>query len=424
MTVTPNEGDDMNSLTPPSSAARSDLLEEARRVFSGSYVDLLREKGHDFLEEEGAGSGLSDSDGAHYLDCYTSAGTYNLGRRNETIAASFKQAIDETDQGNFVMLSDYKALLARRLAEFVPGNLDCVFFGVTRGDSMEAACKLARGFTTRPEFVTVDGGLYGEDGFALALSERPGKEQFGALIPGVKTVPFGDVDAARTAITSQTAAVVLEPIQAENHCRRAAPEYYRQLRALCDAAGAKLIFDETQSGFGRTGTKFLFEQLGVWPDILVIGEAMTGGMFPMTAMVFTPELKQFFDAHPLIHLCTFGGHDLGCVVAMAALDEYERRTPWDNAATLGGRLLQDLTALAAKHPGKIASVAGIGLLVSIKLASAELAKQFCAATRRNGMLVNTGRVAPTTVLVRPALLIGPEDVARIVGVTAQTAESL
>jgi len=414
----------MANVITKSAAKPNDVFQEARKVFSASYVEMLREKGHDFLEQGGAGSFLSDSEGTRYLDCYTSAGTFNLGRRNESIKVSFKKALYETDQGNIVMPSDYKSMLARRLSEFVPGNLDCVFYGVTRGDSMEAACKLARGFTARPEFVTVEGGLYGEDSFALSLSERSGKEQFGGLIPGVKTVPFGDVDAARKAITSRTAAFIMEPIQAENHCRMADSGYYRQIRSLCDASGAKLVFDETQSGFGRTGTKFFFEQLGVMPDILIIGEAMTGGMFPMTAMVFTAELKHFFDIHPLIHVCTFGGHDLGCVVAMAALDEYDRLGPWDNAADLGVGLMKDLSALAAKHAGKIVSVAGKGLLVSIKLATEDLAKKFCSSARQGGVLVNTGRVDTTTVLIRPSLLIGTEEIGRMVIVITKTLEEI
>ena len=261
-------------------------------------------------------------------------------------------------------------------------------------------------------------------GFALALSERPGKEHFGGLIPGVKTVPFGDVEAARKAITSRTAAFILEPMQAENHCRTADPRYYEQIRTLCDAAGAKLVFDETQTNFGRTGTKFFMDQLGVTPDILIVGEALTSGMFPMTAMIFTPELKQFFDDHPLIHVCTFGGHDLGCVVAMTALDEYERLEPWNNAAELGVGLLKDLSALGAKHAGKIVSVAGKGLLVSIKLATAELAKKFCALARRAGVLVNTGRVDTTTVVIRPSLLISAEDVGMMVSAINKTVQDL
>lgn len=404
--------------------SKEDIFRDAEKVFSVSYVNLLREKGHDFLEQGYSGSILNDSDGNSYLDCCTSSATFNLGRKNAAIVERFKEAIYETDQGNFIMPSQEKTLLARKISEFVPGNLDCVLYGVTRGESMDAACKLARGFTSRPELVTIDGGCYGEAGFALSLSDRKGKEQFGQLIQSVKVIPWGDIEAARRVIGQETAAVVMEPFQAENHCRTADKSYYTQIRTLCDKTGAKLIFDETQSGFGRTGTKFFFEQVGVTPDILIIGEAMTSGMFPMTAMVFTPELKSFFDVHPLIHLCTFGGHDLGCLVAMTALDEYNQLKPWENAAYWGDLLIKELSSLAKTSSGKIISVAGRGLLISIKLADNNMALKFCAAACIAGMLVDTGSVNTSTVLIRPSLLIGRDDADKILDIVARTLQAI
>ncbi len=210
---------------------KGSLFVAAEKVFSKSLVKMISEQGHDFLEGLREGAYVFDESGNRYLDCYTSAGTFNLGRKNSTIAASLKKALYETDQGNFVMPSQEKALLARRICRFMPGNLDCVLFGVTRGESMEAALKLARGFTGHSGIVTVDSGCYGESGFALSVSERKGKEQFGALIPDVRVVPFGDVAAARSAAESKPAAFVMEPIQAENHCRTASNDYYAEVRS-------------------------------------------------------------------------------------------------------------------------------------------------------------------------------------------------
>ncbi|MBN2298014.1 MAG: aspartate aminotransferase family protein [Deltaproteobacteria bacterium] len=404
--------------------AREDILRDAGRVFSESYVKMLCAKGHDFLEQGYEGSYTGDSEGKRLLDCYTSGGVFNLGRKNPSIIQRFKKAIYETDQGNFVMPSQEKALLAHRIAGFMPGNLDCVLFGVTRGESMDAACKLARGFTARSRLVTVDGGCYGESGFALSLSDRAGREQFGRLIPDVEVIPFGDIEAAENAIGAKTAAVVMEPMQAENHCRSADPGYYQQIRTLCDASGARLIFDETQSGFGRTGTRFFFEQTGVQPDILIVGEAITSGIFPMTAMVFTPELKGFFDIHPLIHLCTFGGHDLGCMVALKALDEYDRIEPWENARSLGDRLIEDLGGLAGNYPDLLSSVSGKGLLISLKFSSRDAAEGFCRALRVEGLLMNTGKVDPSTVVIRPSLLITSEEVSGIVEAVTKTLKGM
>ncbi len=401
-----------------------ELLQAAERVFSRALVQSLGAEGHDFLEGRREGSSVYDSQGQRCLDGSSSAGTFNLGRRHPVLVTAFQRALDETDQGNFVMPSEEKTLLARRLAAFMPGDLECVLYGVTRGESLDAACKLARGFTGRGGIVTVDGGCYGETGFALSLSEKVGKEQFGKLIPGVTVVPFGDLEAARVAIGQRTAAFVLEPIQAENHCREAARDYLSGVRALCDRQGAKLIFDETQSGFGRSGVRFFCEQLGVIPDILVVGEALTGGMFPMTAMVFTPELKGFFDAHPLIHLCTFGGHDLGCRVAMAALEVYENVQPWERAAFLGQRFFGELERLNTANPGFVTSVSGRGLLLSFLCPSEDLAARFCAQARRNGLLLERGRVDGRSVLLRPSLLLSDEEADAVMEVLERTAAAL
>ncbi|HEY9162627.1 MAG TPA: aminotransferase class III-fold pyridoxal phosphate-dependent enzyme [Desulfomonilia bacterium] len=386
------------------------FFEKAAKVFSSGMVDMIKSQGFCFLENKREGAYVSDTDGISYIDCYTSEATYNLGRRNPKLAACLKKAIHETDQGNFVMLSEEKALLARKISEFIPGPLECVLYGVTRGESMEAACKLARGFTERPELVTVDGGSYGDGGFAISLSARNDKKDFGELIPAVKIVPFGDINAAKASIGSKTAAFILEPVQAENGCREANSEYLRQLRSLCDKSGAKLIFDESQTGFGRTGKKFAFENAGIYPDILVIGEAITGGMFPMTAMVFTKELKNLFDVHPLIHLCTFGGHDIGCRVAMTALDEYEYVKPWENADVMGRRLINDLKGIVSEYKDGKISVSGKGLLISMSFASENSAREFCNQAVKNGVLLKQGKVDGRSVVMRPVLTISETEI--------------
>lgn len=361
-----------------------------------------------FIEEARNGAYVTDAHGAKYIDCYSSASTYNLGRRNDRLVSRLKQAIHETDQGNFVMISEEKALLASKISEFVPGPLDCVLFGVTRGESMDAACKLARGATGRPGLITVDDGSYGDTGFALSLSEHRLKKDFGDLIPGVMTVQFGDQSAAEAAINRNTAAFILEPVQAENHCCIIDTVYIKHIRRLCNEAGVCLIFDESQTGFGRTGKKFAFEHFGVYPDILVVGEAMTGGMFPMTAMVFTKELKRFFDVHPLIHLATFGGHDVGCLVASAALDEYERVRPWENALVQGTTIMNELRSVMVSNDC-IKSLNGLGLLISLSLSSSEAAARFCLSAGKNSILVRKGTVDNCCVIIRPSLLITADE---------------
>ncbi len=393
-------------------ANKSSLIKDAERVFSKGLVAALAEKGLDMLEGERAGTRMFDTDGKGYIDCYTSAGTYNLGRKNETLRTELTAAARRVDQGNFIMLSEEKALLGNRLAQFVPGDLEAVLYTVVRGEPFDAACKLARGFTRRQELITVDGAWYGQTGFALTMSERPAKSMFGTLIPAVTTVPFGDLTALKKAVSRKTAAVVMEPVQAENGCRHADANYYHEARKICDRKGTFLIFDETQTGFGRTGKKFAYEHYDIVPDILLMGEAMTGGVFPMTAMMFSVKTRKFFDIHPLIHLCTFGGHDVGCLVAMKALELYEETRPWENAVLMGERLHAALSGITAGYSGKV-SVSGFGLLQALRFRDGATACRFCREARKLGLLAVQGEVAANCVVFRPSLTIDVDGIAEI-----------
>ncbi len=393
----------------------------AKKVFSAASLEKLKARGAAFIERGGDGIHILDEDGGRCIDCYSGAGSYNLGRKNPVLMNELRAAAREIDQGNFVMISEQKALMGKRIDDFLYGPLECILPGVVRGEGIDAACKLARGYTGRGEIVTVDGGWYGQTGFALTLSRRVDKNLFGNLIPSVTTVSFGDIAAAKKAITRKTAAFILEPVQAENHCRAAGAEYMKAVRRLCSSKGAILILDETQTGFGRTGARFAYEQFNIIPDILVYGEAVTGGVFPMTGIAFTRKLKSFFDDHPLIHLCTFGGHDVGCRVAIAAMDEYDRVKPWQNALLMGKKLREKADAVREKYQRIIKSVSGAGLLLSLELETPSKAEAFCASLHENGVFAVPGEVAKNCVVLRPSLLIDSDEIGAIAVALEKTA---
>ncbi len=390
------------------------LHDLARKVFGGLAArdGFLDQAG--FMEARAGEQYVFDADGRRYLDCHTSAGAFNLGRANPDLQEQLKNAARELDQGNFVMVSAEKARLANKLAQFMPGTLECSLFTVVRGEAFDAACKLARGFTGRPELVSVEGGWHGQTGFAASLSHGCGQYAHAPQLPGTKTVALDDQDKVKQQVNGRTAAVIFEPVQAENHCRAINKATAQYLRKLCDAVGALLIVDETQTGFGRTGRKFAFEGLGIQPDIALLGEALSGGMFPMTAMVFTKRVKSFFDAHPLIHLCTFGGHDVGCRVACRALELYEAQKPWQNAAEREGQLGDGLRRLASAHGDIVESVRGRGLLWSLRTTSPEQADGLCRSALQNNVLAMPGRVDAATVLIRPPLTITKDQIDALV----------
>ena len=357
------------------------------------------------VEGRREGAWVWDLEGRRFLDCVGGRGLYNLGRRHPALVETLRAALHQTDQGNFPMISKEKADLAQALTELVDGGLEGVVFGVMRGEAMDFACKVARGFTERRTLVTVDGGWYGETGFALTLSAREDKGRFGPLIPGVRTIAQGDLEAAHDALTTDAAALIIEPIQAENHCRTAEHAYLRGLQQLCHKNGTLLVFDETQTGFGRTGARFASSLSGVVPDILVLGEALGGGLFPISATLLTARVKGFMDEHPLIHLSTFGGSDLGCRVAARALELYQELEPWRNARQQGRRVRAVVAELAATGAGGLRSVAGEGLLLSLELADPAEATRWFEALAAEGVLVARGEVARHTIVLRPSLLL-------------------
>lgn len=375
--------------------------------------ERLRALGHDFIEAGREGAYVFDTNGKRYLDAVSGAGTFNLGRRHPELAGELRRALRETDQGNFPMISCEKAALAKALAAFVPGPLECAVFSVMRGEAMEFACKLARGFTGRQELIAAADGWYGQTGFALTLSDRADREAYGPLIPNAHTIPFGDITAAERAISRDTAAFIVEPIQAENACQIADSAYLLAVETACRRSGALLVLDETQTNFGRTGTRFAFEAAGVSPDALVLGEALGGGMFPIAATMLTQRVNAFMNAHPMIHLSTFGGSDIGCRVAAMAIEIYERDTPWRNAAARGGQLLDGLRILAAKPKSPIRGINGKGLLLALQFDTEDRAVHFCRDAARNGLLALPGEVAKNCVLIRPSLLLTEAEAAEL-----------
>ncbi len=358
---------------------------------------------YSITEGNRTGAYFSDTKGKRYFDCYCGAGTFNLGRLPQELSHILIEQADKSDQGNFVLISQEKALLASKLVSFIP-HLNGVFFSVGRGEAMDFACKLARGFTGRTQLITVDGAYYGETGFALSLSDGNKKKTFGH-IPDIATIPFGNIQALQERVTPKTAAVITETIQVENACRSASEGFFKIMRTVCNKTGALMVLDETQTGMGRTGKKFAFEHYGVEPDIVVIGEALGAGIFPIAATVFAQQVQKFMHAHPLIHLSTFGGHDLGCRVAYAALELYEKTKPWENAEKVGRQLIEELTQLQKLYPGKILSVRGMGLALALTLASESLAEKAVVKLLKEGIFVTTGKVARDAIVVRPPLTI-------------------
>jgi putrescine aminotransferase len=371
----------------------------------------MKNAGLDIIEGRREGASVWDLAGKKYIDCQTGSGIMNVGRHNREIAQALKDALDTLDIGVFLLCSKQKADLAKKLAEITPGDLKCTIFGTGGGEANDAALKLARGYTMKKEIIYAQKAYHGHTGFALSAIGRDAyKEPFEPLIPGFKMVPFGNAQAVRDVFTKDTAAVILEPIQGEGGINLPPQGYLQEVRKICDEHEALLILDEIQTGFARTGKMFASEHWGVVPDIMTVAKSLGGGIYPISATIFKEELMDFFVPHPFIHLSTFGGSDLGCIVGLAVIDYIEKNHLAENAARMGDRFRAGFDRFLKDYPALLLEVRQMGLMIGLQYTNSSIGPRLTKKLADRGVIaVYTGN-DPAICRFMPPLVITPEEV--------------
>ncbi len=391
-------------------ADRAQLLADYERFVNPGRLAVYRALGVEFVPGKREGAWLWDLDGRRrVLNCRCSGGVFNLGHRPPRVVEALREAALELDVGDHMLLSAWRAALARRLAELTPGDLQYSTFSPGGAEAIDVAVKLARGYTRRAEIVSIKGGYHGHTGFALAAGEDVFRAKFGPMPPGFVKIPFGDEGAAAAAITERTAAIIVETIPATAGILLPPPGYYPALRRLCDEVGAVLILDEVQAGLGRTGRLWAIEEWGVVPDILVIGKGLSGGVYPMSATVHRPHLDRFFQENPFVHLSSFGGAELGCVAALAALGQITEAGFLAHVNEMAARFAAGFRELQQRY-SLVREVRQRGLMVGFELAEPWMGPTMTSLMADNGVLAVFADFRPSTLQIMPPLIIQPEEV--------------
>ncbi len=364
------------------------------------------------------GAMVRDAEGREYLDLLAGMGVANVGHAHPDVVAAVRTQAERhlhvMVYGEFVQEAQVR--LAARLARLLPPPLSVVYFTSSGAEAVDGALKTARKATGRPRFVAFAGGFHGDTWGALSVGGNPVyRRPFEPLLPEVTFLAFDEISAL-AAIDERTAAVIVEPVQAEGGVRIPGPEFLPALRRRCDEVGALLVFDEVVTGFGRTGRLFAQEHWGVVPDLLVLAKSLGGGL-PLGAFVAGPALMRTL-AHdpPLAHVTTFGGHPLSCAAGLAALEVLLRERLVERAADLGTRLRADLGALAGR--GGLRTVRGIGLLLGLEFADAAACAAFTRRAWEQGLIVNWTLHRDTVVRLAPPLVLSDAEAARAVGAIA------
>jgi acetylornithine/succinyldiaminopimelate/putrescine aminotransferase len=363
------------------------------------------------------GSWITDARGRRHLDLLAGMGVVNLGHGNPAVlracAAQLRRHLHVMVYGEYVLPA--QVALATRLTELAGPPFESCYFTNSGAEAIEGALKTARKHTGRSGLVGFALGFHGDTFGALSVGGNPVyRDPFVPLLPGATVLPWEDPSALR-AIDRRTAAVVIEPVQAEGGVRAADPAFLRLVRERCDEVGALLVFDEVVTGMGRTGTLFAFQQSGVRPDLLVLAKALGGGL-PLGAFLGSRRILGTLTHDPaLAHVTTFGGHPLSCVAGLAALEETVARDLPRRAARTGAALLRGLDELAAHHR-VIRAVRGAGMLLAVEFASPSLTRRFAAACLARGLIVNWTLHRDTVVRLAPPLTLRRAEVAHALAV--------
>jgi putrescine aminotransferase len=367
------------------------------------------------------GACFRDVNGKEYIDCLGGFGIYNVGHRNPKVVKAVTDQLNHQALHSQDLLDPLRAMLAKILAEITPGDLKYAFFTNSGTESVEAALKLAKMYSDRTTFISTTRAFHGKSlgslsGTAKGMFRKP----FLPLIPGFRHIPYGDIDMMRKTfetcqmVGEDVAAVLLEPIQGEGGIILPPEGYLKQVRELCDQFGALLIFDEVQTGMGRTGKMFAAELYDVVPDILCLAKAFGGGVMPAGAVVAKEDVFKSWFPNPFMHTTTFGGNPLACAAAIATIGVLIEENLPERAAIVGEYFLKGLREAVVGFEDKVLEIRGQGLMIGAEFQTDEIGYDVAKGMFDNGILVAGTLINSKTLRFEPALTISYEEVDKVV----------
>jgi ornithine--oxo-acid transaminase len=382
-----------------------ELIAIEERYGAHNYLPL------DVVITRGEGVWVYDTDGKKYLDCLSAYSALNQGHCHPRIVQALISQAQRLSLTSRAFRNDQLPLLYQDLHELTGYDM---FLPMNGGaEAVESAIKAARkwGYTVKgvaedkAEIVVCRGNFHGRTITIISFSSEPAYRQgFGPFTPGFVTIPYGDLDALRAAINENTVAFLVEPIQGEAGVIIPPDGYLRQAYEICAEANVLFMADEIQTGLGRTGRLFGCDHEGVRPDVVIIGKALAGGLFPVSMVLSNRQVLGVFQ--PGEHGSTFGGNPLGCAVAREALAVLVEEDLIGNAARMGTYLQDNLAEIPSPF---IREIRGRGLLIGVELwPEAGGARRFCEALKEKGVLCkethgHTIRLAPPLVVTRDEL---------------------
>jgi len=359
--------------------------------------------------EKGKGAHVWDINGKEYIDCMGGYGVALVGHRNDRVVNAIKSQLEKIITVHSSLYNKTREEFLENLIGIAPKGLSQVHLNNSGTEAVEAAIKFARKFTHKKGMVAMNGSYHGKSMGSLSLTFNPKyRNEFQPLVEKVSFSPFGDIDALRSTIDNDTGFVILEPIQGESGIHVAPDGFLQDVRKLCDENGILLVFDEIQSGFGRTGRMWASEHWNTIPDIMCLAKGIAGGV-PMGATLVKPDILACMKKGE--HSSTFGGNPLSCAAGIGAIQALTKDGLIENAEKMGGIFQEGLERLKNKHK-IIREVRGKGLMIGVEL-KFEVKDILMGAIQNGVLLLYSGR---NIIRLLPPLVITKEDILKVVDI--------
>jgi len=359
--------------------------------------------------EKGKGAHVWDINGKEYIDCMGGYGVALVGHRNDRVVNAIKSQLEKIITVHSSLYNKTREEFLENLIRIAPKGLSQVHLNNSGTEAVEAAIKFARKFTHKKGMIAMNGSYHGKSMGSLSLTFNPKyRNEFQPLVEKVSFSPFGDIDALRSTIDDDTGFVILEPIQGESGIHVAPDGFLQDVRKLCDEKGILLVFDEIQSGFGRTGRMWASEHWNTIPDIMCLAKGIAGGV-PMGATLVRPDILACMKKGE--HSSTFGGNPLSCAAGIGAIQALTKDGLIQNAEKMGMVFQEGLERLKNKHK-IIREVRGKGLMIGVEL-KFEVKDILMGAIKNGVLLLYSGR---NIIRLLPPLVITKEDILKVVDI--------
>ncbi len=400
--------------------SKAEMLEKSAHYWNPDKTKFWSDSGIDLVIDRREGYLLWDMDGRRLIDVHLNGGTYNLGHRNPEVVAAVKKAMDRFDVGNHHFPSLGRTALAEALVESAPAGLTKVAYASGGGEAIDIALKSARHAMQKRKIVSIVKAYHGHTGLAVAtgddrfsklfLSDRP--EEF-------PQVPFNDLAAMEQALQGRdVAAVIMETIPATYGFPLPEPGYLEAVKALCEKYDALYIADEVQTGLMRTGELWGITKHGIEPDILVSGKGLSGGIYPIAAVLLSERAGAWLREDGFGHISTFGGAEIGCVAALKTLEISRRPEVRSMVHYIADLVGSGLRQIQAQHPDWFVGIRQNGVVLGLEFAHPEGAKYVMRQLYELGVWAIFSTLDPRVLQYKPGILMTPDLVEELLDRTA------